>query len=117
MRPTTIILGKNSNKPWDKWDILLAKAYQIMEAERCGQCGLPRWICYNDDSDILFDIEEDTCFAKRELDSLADGRGPDYKAPFGNQERPVPKRYSGGKFDAEVREAFYLAENKKREAS
>lgn len=115
IRPSALILGRDSRKPWDKWDLLLAEAYQIMEAERCGQCGLPRWICHNEDSDIWFDIDQDTCFAKRELEELQDRQPKDYKAPTGTQMKPTPMRFSKGEFDLVLREEFYMAEYKARE--
>lgn len=58
-----MILGVDSRKRWSKLDIVLAEAYQILENERCGQCGLPKYICQNASNDIDFHIEEEECHA------------------------------------------------------
>lgn len=61
IRPSVLILGKDSKKPWGKWDILLAKAYQRFLNEICQQCGLPKYICHSDDNRIQFKVVEDEC--------------------------------------------------------
>lgn len=33
--------------------------------ERCPQCGNPRYICMNDDSDITFAANDQVCYAKK----------------------------------------------------
>lgn len=46
-------------------DILLATAYEILEGERCSQCGLYVWICHSEDPGMQFEVLEDSCEATR----------------------------------------------------
>jgi len=46
-------------------DILLATAYQILESERCAQCGMYVWMCHSEDQDMQFEVIEDSCEATR----------------------------------------------------
>jgi len=61
VRPSSLILGKDSRKPWGRWDIVLAKAYQRFLNELCQQCGLPKYICHSDDNRIQFKVARDEC--------------------------------------------------------
>lgn len=63
VRPSALVLGRDSRKPWGKWDYLLAKAYQRFLGELCSQCGMPRWMCDNDDNRIQFAARENHCAA------------------------------------------------------
>ena len=63
IRPSALILGKDSKKAWGKWDFLLAKAYQRFKNEICPQCGLPKYICHNEDNRIQFKVGRDECVA------------------------------------------------------
>ena len=64
-----MILHKQPSKPWNKHDFLLLEAYQILEEERCGQCGLPKYICHSEDPEVRFRIEEDQCAAMVDKES------------------------------------------------
>jgi len=61
IRPTALILGRDSHSPWNETDILFAKAYQRFLGEVCGQCGLPKYVCRNDDNRIQFKLSSDHC--------------------------------------------------------
>jgi len=61
IRPSALILGKNSDKPWGRWDYVLAKAYQRFLNELCQQCGLPKYICHTSDNRIQFKTARDEC--------------------------------------------------------
>lgn len=61
VRPSVLILGKDSGKRWGKWDFLLAKAYQRFLNELCQQCGLPKYICHTDDNRVQFKTVRDEC--------------------------------------------------------
>lgn len=63
IRPSALILGKDSGKPWGRWDTVLAKAYQRFVNELCQQCGLPKFICHSNDNRIQFKIARDECAA------------------------------------------------------
>ncbi|WP_217182694.1 hypothetical protein [Streptomyces sp. AC495_CC817] len=74
VRPTTMILGEDNRKAWSHLDVLAMQAFQIIEDERCGQCGLPRWLCKNDDPRLQVRIKVDSCYAKQELDKFEEER-------------------------------------------
>lgn len=83
VRPSALILGKDSKKPWSRIDITLAKAYQRFLSELCGQCGLPKYVCHTDDNRIQFKLARDECagtqMAEREQARLAkDDKNPQY---------------------------------------
>lgn len=88
-----------------------------MQDERCSQCGLPRWICHNEDGDVSFKVIEDTCFAKRELEIVDENKSKKnkkYKPPKGTVARPEPFTFSGRALDGVFRDAYYEAEYEKR---
>jgi hypothetical protein len=118
VRPSALILGKDSRKPWGKWDLLIAEAYQILQTERCSQCGLPVWICHSEDSDIEFDLVEETCFATRERETVheADSKGAGYEEPKGTVAHPVPFTRSKKPMEYAMRDEYYVWRAEKREA-
>ena len=65
IKPTALILGKDSGKPWTPTDILFAKAYQQFLNELCQQCGRPEYICHNNDNRIQIDSKTDECEVKK----------------------------------------------------
>lgn len=85
IRPTALILGKDSKKPWTKTDIMFAKAYQRFLNELCSQCGLPKYICHTSDSRVQFDIKRDECAssAKAERAQSEISSKKDAKPQFG----------------------------------
>ena len=59
-----MILGvhKDRNKP--HWaDFVLATAFESLEAEKCGKCGVPAWHAFSEDPTIAFAMDEHTCYA------------------------------------------------------
>jgi hypothetical protein len=119
-----MILGTDNRDRWSKWDILLAQAYQILEDERCPQCGLPRYICQNDDRDIDFRVETEQCAAMEKKESFEQreqekrdkkkGRnGESPKAPSGVIVKPQPYTYSGVGLHT-FRDSYYEREAQKR---
>lgn len=83
IRPSAMVLGKDSRKKWGKWDFLLAKAYQRYLSELCPQCGLPIYICHSTDNRIEFKTTKDVCFAtaaverKQKQNAAARGKNAD----------------------------------------
>jgi hypothetical protein len=79
IKPSALILGKDSRKRWGREDIVLAKAYQRFLGELCQQCGLPKYICHSDDERIQFKPSVDECNssarAEREQADLAKQEG------------------------------------------
>lgn len=68
IRPSALILGRDSGKKWSKTDIVLAKAYQRFLNELCQQCGYPKYICHTDDERVQFKIREDICAANQKTE-------------------------------------------------
>lgn len=112
-----MILGKDSRKSWDKWDLLLAEAYQILQDERCSQCGLPRYICHSEDAGVHFDIEVDACDAKKAIAIYEKNRGgkDGYQPPPGTQLFPRPVMDDPARDLTELRRPYYEAEAKRQE--
>ena len=65
VRPTALILGKDSGKPWNRMDVVFAKAYQRFLNEVCQQCGLPKYLCHTDDNRVQFKPRKDECEATK----------------------------------------------------
>lgn len=109
VRPSAIVYGKSVKDDWDAMDRALIEAYQILEDERCPECGQPTWICRNDDPNIQFEIKKDVCYAKRALEEKnadlkdvktakersklkASWGAIEYPTPFTLDESPLPTR-------------------------
>ena len=122
MRPTALLLGKDDRKRMSKWDIVLMEAHNLLSAERCHQCGLPRWICNNASNDIDFRMEKEVCFATQAKQKYEDtqekkrsGRkGKAGEAPVGEAVTPVPYLRSGEPLST-LREPFWEEYNRTQE--
>lgn len=68
IRPSALVYGEAVEKPWSTKDKMLVEAYQILEDEKCPECGNPIWICRNEDSNIQFKVRKTTCYGKRRMD-------------------------------------------------
>lgn len=57
-----MILGdhRKRDKPHSA-DYVLALAYETIESEKCGKCGVPAWYAFSEDSAIAFEMDEHTC--------------------------------------------------------
>lgn len=58
-----MILGEDNRKAWSTLDVLVMQAYQILETERCSQCGSYVWLCQNDDPILNVKAKKQTCQA------------------------------------------------------
>jgi hypothetical protein len=80
IRPSALILGKGSNKKWNRTDVVLAKAYQRFLNELCQQCGGPKYLCHTSDNRIQYKIATDECassaMAEREQKRVAKQDNP-----------------------------------------
>lgn len=80
IRPTALILGKDSKKQWSRYDTLFAKAYQRFLNELCQQCGGPKYLCRTDDNRVQFRVAYDECastaVAEREQAKIAKEKAP-----------------------------------------
>lgn len=107
-----MILGTDSNKPWGKWDLLLAEAYQIFLDECCKQCGLPKYMCHSEDPDMQFVVETDVCEAKKAValyEKNHSGKNG-YEAPAGTQLIPRPIMADPERDFSDLRTPFYEQE-------
>lgn len=102
---------------------MLARAFQTLENERCRQCGMPTYICHNDDPDIEWAMDRGTCYATAAQDKAekmdekkrknARGKAAE-EAPPGEEMVPTPYRLSGNPLAA-LRDPWREAESKRRE--
>ena len=106
VRPTVMLIGANSSKPWNRWDRLVAEAYEMYKSERCTQCGLPRWICHNESNEVQFHVDEDQCFAIVAKDRV-EGRDKDKTTPPGTVLRPRPYLVDGKELIT-LRDQYYV---------
>lgn len=101
-----MLLHEDPGKPWRKHDFLLLEALQLMEQERCGQCGLPRWMCHDETGGVQFSIEEDECVAKREIDKRHEDDSKKDKKTHGISYYPSPFFVDGATW-IDARDAYY----------
>ena len=82
VRPSVLVLGKDSRKGWNRWDILLAKAYQRFLNELCQQCGGPKYLCHNSDNRIQYTAARDECASTAKAEKvqadMAKAKNPTY---------------------------------------
>jgi hypothetical protein len=83
VRPSSLILGKDSKKPWGRWDITFAKAYQRFLNEICQQCGYPKYICHTDDNRVQFHTRKDECAATAKAEREQERLTKDGKRVYG----------------------------------
>lgn len=117
-----MILHTQPAKPWTKHDFLLLEAHQILESERCGQCGYPIYICHNEDERIQFRLDEDTCSIRAavERQEEAESKKKNAKTKHGTQIAPTPyvMKTPGDEGEtptlSDFREPYYKAQMEKR---
>lgn len=102
--------------PWTKQDFLLLEAFQLLEEERCPECGYPVYICRTDDPDLQFNVKRVTCNATAEVKEQQElmTKG-DKKIPHGMNLVPVPFSVSGRPMSS-FRAPYWEAEAARREA-
>lgn len=69
-----MFIGADSRKKWDDMDVLIMSAYQITLDEACSQCGMPRWLCHNEDPKLNVRVKYDVCVAKQAVDDAREAR-------------------------------------------
>lgn len=119
IRPTALILGKDSGKPWDEWDTAFAKAYQRFLSEICQQCGAPIYICHNDDNRIEIKPKRDECesakVAEREQARLsADKNLKLYGVRIKGEPSLSAEALAEGLEFVDFRRPYYIEQAKKR---
>jgi hypothetical protein len=83
-----MILGSDNRKKWSALDVLVMQAYQILDNERCQECGHYRWLCLNNSPDLQLKIVRSHCYVKGEIDA-------------------EQKKNKSGDYDGELRGEFY----------
>lgn len=109
-----MLFQEQPGKKWRKHDFLLIEALEIMESERCGQCGLPRWQCHDETGDIQFRITEDVCVVKRDIDIKNEESSKAEAKNHGVSLLPEPFYVNGGD-PVTLRDAYYEAVKKRQE--
>lgn len=101
-----MLFQEDPGKPWRRHDFLLVEALQIMEQERCGQCGLPIWMCHDETGAAQFSIDEDHCVVKRDIDLRYERDSKKDIKTHGVAFLPRPF-FVDGKSWVEVRDSYY----------
>ncbi len=112
----TMVFGRNSARPWDRWDRLLAEAYQILDSERCRQCGLPKYVCNNPSEKVQFRFDEEQCGVVAAEARQTSGKGGK-KKEMAPGTRLVPDAYhvDGRNVDlASLRKPYYKDRSARR---
>jgi hypothetical protein len=91
-----MILGSDNRKKWSQMDVLVMRAYQIIEDERCQKCGYPIWICRNEDPRLQARKKVDKCWVDGELSewrkAAKDDEAADFRAEvYARDETPLWK--------------------------
>lgn len=118
IRPSALILGKDSHKPWGRWDIVLSKAYQRFLNELCQQCGLPKYICHNDDNRIQFKPTRDECaaaaVAERTQETMAKNDNKSYGVRVFGEPFLTVDAIEEGLEMSDFRKPYFIEQAKKR---
>jgi hypothetical protein len=81
-----MVLGEQPTGPWKDADRKLLRALQILEDETCGHCGNPVWLCHSEDSNLLWEVRTQVCYAQKEVQSWSeknkDSRDLPYAVPY-----------------------------------
>ena len=118
IRPSALILGKDSGKPWGRWDIVLAKAYQRFLNELCQQCGLPKYMCHTDDNRIQFKATRDECassaVAERVQEQMSKNDNRDYGVRVFGEPFLTLDAVEDGMEMSDFRKLYFIEQAKKR---
>lgn len=66
-----MVYHEQPTDPWTTLDFQLLEAYQIIQDEKCPQCGNPVWLCRSADKYTEWTIKEDICYASRAKEQKA----------------------------------------------
>lgn len=59
-----MIIGDYKKQQKPHWgDYVLATAFESLEAEKCGKCGVPAWHAFSENNTIEFAMDEHECHA------------------------------------------------------
>ena len=92
-------------------------AYQVLQDEKCGQCGMPVYICHNESQDVEFNFRSDVCSATAKVEKGKERleQKKNYKSKPGEQH--YAEWFSPtNKPQWEIRDSYYEAEEKRLKA-
>ena len=116
VRPSVLILGKDSKKGWSRWDTLLAKAYQRYLNELCQQCGYPKYMCHTSDNRIGFSPKLDECaataVAERKQEELTKMKSPPKGVKVFAQAKLTPDAIAEGMEFSDFRRPYQIEQAK-----
>lgn len=112
IRPSSLVLGRDSRKPWNQWDILLAKAYQRFLNELCQQCGGPKYLCHSSDNRIQFSSVLDECasaaVAEKKQDEIAKEKNKRFGVKVSAEAKLIPSAEAEGLEFADFRKPYLI---------
>lgn len=86
-----MILGQPLKRNKPHWaDYVLAVAFETLESEKCGKCGVPAWYAFSEDSSIAFEMDTHECHACAHKEK-ADKKVKEEKPGVTRFVKPVPE--------------------------
>lgn len=61
IKPTSLLLHRQPNTPWEPIDFALLEALQILDQEVCNGCGNPIWLCEYPERDVQMKAHRRVC--------------------------------------------------------
>ena len=69
-----MVLRQQPNEEWSEADFKLVEAYDIIESEKCPQCGNPIWLCHSENPNLQFEVKVSTCYASIAVEGWQEAR-------------------------------------------
>ena len=77
-----MVFHEQPSLPWTRGDFKLLEAYEIKQKETCGHCGNPVWLCHSDNSDLLWEVKTQTCYADKAVKEWSENNPKSKDSPY-----------------------------------
>lgn len=115
-----MVYHQQPDEEWTTLDFQLLEAYQVIEDEKCPQCGQPVWLCRSTDSNVEWTVKESICYSSRAKEEKEARRNKktrakvkaSERAAWGRIEYAVPRIMSAAPEGTKLptRKDFYVAQ-------
>ena len=118
IRPCAVIYREQPDTDWTTLDFQLLEAYQIIEDEKCPQCGNPVWLCRSTADNIEWASKTSVCQATKAKEAKTAARDKTHKvdaktkAGWGRIDYVVPRvpSYFPEGTELPTRKDFYVGQ-------